>query len=155
MIKLMSKNYRINIMKFLKSFKLFNILTLFILGLPQLVYSDDIFFMPGYIESGNSEMAGSGISRLIGVILGLLGYIAVIIVSLAVVFFLWGLIKYVIARSDEDRKNARAIIVNGLIILFVMVSVWSLVAIVNRSLGIDRVSPGGTSWSETIEVFKN
>lgn len=116
-------------------------------------YSDNDYF-EAVIEASGSGVADSGIARLVGISLALLSLIAVTIVSLAVVFFIWGMIKYTISQSEDDKKNARAIIVNGLIILFVMVSVWSLVAIIGRTLDINRITPASSGSSDNIKIFK-
>lgn len=63
-----------------------------------------------------------------------------ITVSLAILVFMWGLLKYVISRDDESRKESRAIIVNGIIIIFVMVSVWGIVLLFIELFGIDLYS---------------
>ncbi len=99
------------------------------------------------------RLSGRGLSRLIEIFLIILSYIVVIIIGLAVLYFILGLIKIIVAQSDEDRKNGRAIIFNGLIIIFVMVSVWSLVTVINRTFSIDRIGPGGPT-SSTINIFR-
>ena len=58
----------------------------------------------------------------------------VLMVGLAVVFFLWGLLRYIISESASDREDARKTIVGGLILLFVMVSVWSLVYLLSDTI---------------------
>lgn len=59
-----------------------------------------------------------------------------IVIALAVVFFLVGLIKYLIAPDPSSASDARGMIVNGIIILFVMISVWGLVNILSDTFGI-------------------
>jgi hypothetical protein len=67
----------------------------------------------------------------------------VLVASLALMVFLYGLIKYVIVRGgdDKEREKARSYMIYGIIALFVMVSVWGLVAIFNRTLNFGQ---GGT-----------
>lgn len=70
-------------------------------------------------------------------ILGLFNFVTYIIISLAVVFFLIGLVRYLASSSDaSSRADARGMIVNGIIILFVMVSLWGLVNIISQTFGI-------------------
>ncbi|MBI2096419.1 MAG: hypothetical protein HYT43_02185 [Candidatus Taylorbacteria bacterium] len=67
--------------------------------------------------------------------IGVLDKVIPLIVTLAVVTFMWGLLKYVRAGGSEDKiKEARDYIFYGIIGLAVMVSVWGLVKIVNRTL---------------------
>jgi hypothetical protein len=72
-------------------------------------------------------------------------YIIPIIISLALVLFLFGLLSYITAGADEEKRGtARNYMIYGIIALFVMVSVWGLVAILNRTFGIGQ---GGTPKS--------
>lgn len=60
-----------------------------------------------------------------------------LILAAAVVFFLWGVFQYVMAAGDEDaQKTGRAHIINGVIGIAVMVSVWGLVNFFTRSAGL-------------------
>ena len=59
-----------------------------------------------------------------------------LVVGLAVLFFIFGLLKYITAGGDEDKvKEGRNYIVFGIIALFVMVSVWGLVGILTGTFG--------------------
>lgn len=62
-----------------------------------------------------------------------------ILMILATLLFLWGIITYITASGDEEKlKGARTYIIWGLIGLFVMVSVWGLVQVLNNTFGISR-----------------
>ena len=76
-----------------------------------------------------------------------------IVIGLAVLAFLWGVLRYVIAQEDpEERAKARWFMVWGIVALFVMVSVWGLVRILQNTLGVTgTAAPGwptipGTVW---------
>ncbi len=56
-----------------------------------------------------------------------------IIVSLALIVFLWGIFQLVRSNNEDARKDAIKIITFGIIALFVMVSVWGLVAILSNT----------------------
>ena len=72
----------------------------------------------------NLENALDSIIRLLN------SYIVPLIVAIAGVYFMWGLIKYVVNQNEEaDRTAARNMMIYGIIVLFVMISVWSLVNI--------------------------
>lgn len=77
-----------------------------------------------------------------------------LLVSVALLAFLWGLIKF-IAQADNDiaRKEGKEVMVWGVVALFVMVSIWGIVAFVQQAL-FDKVltSPtGGTSTESPYE----
>jgi hypothetical protein len=75
------------------------------------------------------------IFHLIGCILA----VAVLptMVTLAVVVFIIGVIKYII-NADEaaKREEGRKFMIYGIIALFVMVSVWGLVGIIQGTFGL-------------------
>ena len=59
-----------------------------------------------------------------------------VIIGLALLTFLWGVMKYGTSRDEASRKESIAVITNGIIVLFVMVSVWGLVAIFSDFFGL-------------------
>ena len=64
--------------------------------------------------------------------------------ALAIVFFVWGVIQYVILGAGEETKRTqgRQHMIWGVIALAVMLGVWGLVGIVTRTFGPDiRVLP--------------
>ena len=62
-----------------------------------------------------------------------------IVVALALIFFFYGLAKYILNASDEEKKKeGRAIMIWGIIALFVIVSVWGLVRVIGNTFNIDR-----------------
>ncbi len=57
-----------------------------------------------------------------------------LIISVALVLFLIGIVQYVTAGGDEEKRTAaRGMIIFGIIALFVMVSVWGFVNILART----------------------
>jgi hypothetical protein len=62
--------------------------------------------------------------------------IILIIIGLALIVFLWGLLRYVAAGNDpKKRKEGRDVIMWGIIGLAVMVGVWGFVNIVANVIG--------------------
>jgi hypothetical protein len=66
-----------------------------------------------------------------------------VLIGLAVLVFIFGILKYVVAKSPEDQKEARGVILWGIIILFVMVSVWGLVNLLGDTLQLNNAAPQG------------
>ncbi|MES3005424.1 MAG: pilin [Patescibacteria group bacterium] len=79
---------------------------------------------------GLLDMANQFINRLIP-----------FVITLALLVFLWGILKYVFSASGEGRDEAKGYMIWGIIGLFVMVSVWGLVNILVRSLALDNTAP--------------
>jgi hypothetical protein len=65
------------------------------------------------------------------------GYLAIILISVALVVFFWGIIRYVLAGADEEKRAAgRSLMIYGVIGLFVMVAIWGLVYFIGSLLGV-------------------
>jgi len=65
-----------------------------------------------------------------------------IIVALGVVYFVWGVVTYVISSDEEAKKSGKNRIIYGIIGLVVITSMWGLVAIVVDTFGIDAQGAG-------------
>ncbi len=77
------------------------------------------------------------------------GAVVPLLLTLGLVYFLWGITKYVTAGGDEDKmKEGKNLVVYGIIALFVMISVFGFVRILTNTFGFDFVVPqleGGSS----------
>ena len=49
-----------------------------------------------------------------------------VLITLAVVYFIWGIIQYTLTTDEESKKKARSKIINGLIGLFIIVAFWDI-----------------------------
>ncbi|MBX4215493.1 hypothetical protein KW797_00935 [Candidatus Parcubacteria bacterium] len=63
-----------------------------------------------------------------------------IFITLAVLYFFWGLIQYIKGDAEEKEKG-RTTMIWGIIALFVMVSVFGLISLLGSTFGINQ---GGT-----------
>lgn len=70
----------------------------------------------------------------------LLNTIIPILITLGVVYFIWGVISYVMAKEEEAKKEGRSRMIYGLIGLVVIVSIWGLVAILKNTFGVANTS---------------
>ncbi len=84
------------------------------------------------------------ITELLTQIQGIVEFLVPLLIALALLFFLYGLVRFLLNSNDEDgRKEARGQMIWGIIALFVIVSVWGLVALLNELTGIE--AGGGTA----------
>jgi len=68
---------------------------------------------------------------------GLVSILGPLLVGVAVVLFFWGVIRYVTAGEDpEKRKAGRDLMIWGVVAIFVIVSFWGLVIILQELTGI-------------------
>lgn len=74
-----------------------------------------------------------------------IGQLIPLVISVALLVFLIGIVQYVTAGGDEEKRTAaRGMIIFGVIALFVMVSVWGFVNILARTFfgsGQSAVAP--------------
>ena len=57
----------------------------------------------------------------------------------ALLFFFWGLARYILAAGNEEAKESgKNIMIWGVIALFVMASVWGIVAFIGDFFGIQQ-----------------
>lgn len=63
-------------------------------------------------------------------------YIIPMLMTLAVVYFIWGVIQYTLSADDEAKKGARTKVTQGLIGLFVIISFWGIVRIFSTTFGL-------------------
>jgi uncharacterized membrane protein YidH (DUF202 family) len=60
-----------------------------------------------------------------------------LLITLALLYFIWGVAKFVTAKEAEEKEKARDIMIYGAIGLFVIVSIWGIVALLQTFTGID------------------
>jgi len=96
-----------------------------------------------YSASGNSSSNSSSGNNLSSLISKLINYIKLLvpfIIALALLVFIWGIFKLVFAGGSEvDVKEGTKFMTWGIVSLFVMVSVWGLVAILTKTFFNDNV----------------
>jgi len=74
-------------------------------------------------------------------ILSVLKSIAPILVGFAVIFFLWSALKFSrFSQSDEERTQAKAMMDYGVVAIFVIISLWGIIAVLGNMLGLDNTN---------------
>jgi predicted membrane channel-forming protein YqfA (hemolysin III family) len=75
-----------------------------------------------------------GILQTIG---DLLNAVIPVVILLGVVYFVWGVVSYVIASDEEAKKSGKNRMIYGIIGLAVIVALWGLVNILVDTFSID------------------
>ena len=78
----------------------------------------------------------TGIEKILCQIGKILNSIIPLLLALGMIYFIWGVVQYVIGGDEENKKKGRDHIIYGLIGLSVMVGVWGLVNIVIKTFGL-------------------
>jgi len=61
-----------------------------------------------------------------------------ILVVLGVVYFVWGVVQYVISSEEEAKQKGKMRMIYGIIGLVVIVAMWGLVGIVKKTFDLDQ-----------------
>ena len=88
---------------------------------------------------GNYGGGGSGgLWNLFFIAMDFLSQAVILLVALAVVFFLYGILKYITAGDDEEKRSKmKNVMIYGIIGLFVMISFWGIVNILINTFELD------------------
>lgn len=102
-------------------------------ALPLVSLAQGPQFNTGFVVPGTTNA-----STILGTISSIFAVVIPILITLAVIYVIWGVIKYATASDDDAQTMARQTIIKGVIALFVIVSIWGLVAIINRTFGVEQ-----------------
>ena len=108
------------------------------------------FFVPSFIFAKSSSLRANNLSGLVkGIGLFINSWLIPMFVLAALVYFLIGVIQYIGISDDSKKSEKKQKMFWGLIGLFVMLSVWSLVFVIKNTFGIST----GTN-SEFMQMVK-
>lgn len=82
------------------------------------------------------------LSSLINSAKFLLDQLVVFLIALAIVWFIWNVIKYAMSSEEDGKEKAKQQMIWGIIAIAVIVSVWGLVAILQNIFGVNTQGPG-------------
>ncbi len=105
-------------------------LTLGTLGLPALAGAADL--------NGTLVFLSNFFNGLIG-----------LFVTLAIVVFFWGIIKYLWSQDSENAHEGLKIMFWGLIAIFVMVSIWGIIRLLQSTFKVENgpaIIPSGIQY---------
>jgi len=78
-------------------------------------------------------------------VIPILNFVVQILLVIATAVFLWGVIQYLTAGADEERRaSARSLMIYGLIALAVIIAVWGIVTVLVNTFAVNKVGiPNG------------
>jgi len=86
--------------------------------------------------------AGGTIFGIICRIGQILNSIVPVLIALGIVYFVWGVVTYMMAGDEEKKKEGRNKIIYGIIGLAVIVALWGLVGILTKTFGVQNTFQG-------------
>ena len=79
----------------------------------------------------------ANLDTLLGQVKNTLDIVIPIAITLALIYFIWGVIQYVISSDEEEKAKARGQMIWGIVGLFVIVAVWGIVNFIGAYLQIE------------------
>ena len=84
-----------------------------------------------------AQMAGGDVPGLVSFLSALVSNLLLLLISAAIIYFLWGVLQFVSSGGDEQKRvEGRHMMLNGVIAIFVMVSIWGLVAFLDNTFNL-------------------
>lgn len=122
----------------LKSFSKFILLFSFLVLLPIITFAQFVGPCPaGTRITDTGCVPVSGAEGLLYKFQQLLDSIIPLLVSIGVVYFIWGVVMFVIAGGEEAKTKGKDRMIYGIIGLAVIVGMWGLVTIITTTLDIE------------------
>jgi len=74
--------------------------------------------------------ASHTVEAQIGIVGGIISLLIPIVIALSLLYFFWGLAKFILHADDEtEREKGKKIMLWGIIILFVILSIWGIIGV--------------------------
>jgi hypothetical protein len=86
-------------------------------------------------------------------IVPLLDQVLVLIMAVAVVVFVWQVIRYFVLTAETDRKNAGLYVMYSIIGFFVVLSLWGIVNVLSGTFGISNTTNNPGTWASFRAIF--
>lgn len=86
----------------------------------------------------NAAQPGT-IQKIICIVGNILDTLIPILIVFGVVYFIWGVVSFVISNDEEAKTKGRDRMIYGIIGLVVIVAMWGLVGIVKNTFGLTGV----------------
>ena len=82
----------------------------------------------------------STVYTILNTLMDFLAYFVPALITIAVIYFIWGVISFMTASDEEAKKMGRTKIINGLIGLFVIVAFWGIIRVVKNTFDIGNTT---------------
>lgn len=96
-----------------------------------------LLFMPTTARAGAPDL--TYVESIVVSLQELIVILIPLVIAIGLLFFIWGIVQFILASGNEEAKDAgKRRMVWGIITLFVIVSVWGLVGLLNQLTGIEQ-----------------
>ena len=95
--------------------------------IPSIVFASAHFY---------DQPSPTGLGDILNTITKLLSSVIPILIIIAVIYFIWSVIQYTLSSDEEAKAGARKGIITGLIGLFIIISFWGIVRVVQTTFNV-------------------
>lgn len=81
---------------------------------------------------------------------GILDQLVVFFISLAVVWFIWNVVRYTMSSDEDGKSKAKSQMIWGIIAIAVIVSIWGLVGLLQTLFGVNTNTAGDVNVRELL-----
>lgn len=99
-----------------------------------------------FAQTGTAD-AGSIFNKISSIVSALIPFL----ITIAIIWFIVGVIKFVIAKDDGTKEKGRSVMISGIVGLFVILAVFGLVRVLTNTFSIDG---GGTLTGEDLPAVE-
>lgn len=103
-----------------------------------------VYLLPVVAFAQNLNTRITGLGDIFRIINDIIKIAVPLVIGLAVLVFLWGVLRYVITTDEDKKKEGKSLMLWGIVGIFVMVSIWGLVGILQNTFGINDSTPPPT-----------
>ncbi len=95
-----------------------------------------VLFLSVFLFPGLALAQAANAGTLLDTGSTLVGKLTTLLVAIAMLMFIWGIVRYVIAGDEEAKAKGRQMMIWGVVGLFAIVAVWGLVKFIANTTGV-------------------
>lgn len=85
--------------------------------------------------------SAAGLTDTLNLIQTFLSALVPMIITIAIIVFFWGLVKYLMSLNGGDKAEGIQIMMYGVLAIFVMVSIWGIVKLLQATFKVGDTNP--------------
>ena len=97
--------------------------------------------------------AGSPIAYFLCKVQQIFNAVLPVLIALGVVYFVWGVVQYVIGDSEEAKNKGKERMIFGIGGLAIILSLWGLVYIIVDTFGLEDAAPDPSELNQLLPPF--
>jgi len=101
-----------------------------------------ILVLSGVLTLAPTLASAVTLKHTLGTVSGVINAVIPILLALAVLAFFWGLMMYLMGGDAGEKKSEGInLMVMGVIVIFVMVSIWGIIRVLQQTFKVDKGKP--------------